>query len=669
MRRDWLTPMTATSTPAEQVFLSYARQNLEFARSLHDGLEATRVAVWWDQEEAPGQDWTEQILAWLTEADAVVVVVSRHSATSLSVKNEVLLAQDYRRRVIPVLLEQAHGGLWVLIRSLQWIDARDGRDPIPDLLRALGQADRWRDTSVNPSILPELEMEQQFLPPPASETQARMTLVLPGEMRDFTIREQSSLRQIIARFANVSPDQIQIVRIEAGSVHATLELPESIARWLMTLYEQNAPLITLLDVQDVRNFQLLEQHSEVRSRESTRRANQNQNNTSAGERLRSWLRRWSRMGSSPFIVAGALVAMLVIVALSVFIWRGADGGFVVTGDARIVGLVAEVQGTLTLQRQGWPQPLAIAAWTPLQDGDRLRVDNGSQATIVCADRSLASVQPGGAGSLCNVVDNTLVFAGGGISVVRSAGDITIPRVIAPRGTRSLTTTPALRWTSVDGAESYTVAVRQGKETIWSRTVTDTTSLVYPSDAPPLERGQAYRAIVTTSGGPEETTPGLGFTVLTEAEAQQIETEAQRVRALGLDSFTTELLLANFYAQNNLIAEAFAQLDQALTTARTNGNVNGESVTLRTQGDLYATIGLPNQAIDPYRRALADAQSLGDRLAEADTYRALGDAYSVLGGADNQEQARENLRQALRLYEEIGDAQQVEAIQLRLDELS
>jgi hypothetical protein len=101
------------------VFLSYSRRNLDYARTLHDRLEAARLTVWWDQEEPPGEDWTEQLLVWLESAHAVVVLVSRYSVTAPSVKNEVLLAQDYQRRVIPVLLEQARGGLWVLIRSLQ----------------------------------------------------------------------------------------------------------------------------------------------------------------------------------------------------------------------------------------------------------------------------------------------------------------------------------------------------------------------------------------------------------------------------------------------------------------------------------------------------------------------------------------------------------------------
>jgi hypothetical protein len=665
--------------PANQIFLSYARHNLEFARRLHDRVEATNIAVWWDQEELAGDDWTEQILVWIEDADAIVVIVSQHSVISPSVKNEILLAQDHRRRVIPVLLEQARGGLWVLIRSIQWIDARDGRDPIPDLLRALGHDAMQRGEAMN--VLPalELEMNQYVLPPPASATQARVTLVLPGEMRDFTVREQAGLRQLIARFANINPDQIQIVRIEAGSIHVTLELPESTARWLMELHEQDAPLITLLDVHDIRNFQVLGADNAGPVADAfigaptlvgaSPVAAPRQSTPGVGARLSDWLGHWSRMLSPRIARAGALAAILLVVALGVFVWRGAGAGFVVRSASTVVGVVADVRGTLTLQRRGWERPIAVAAWTPLQDGDRLRVGDGSQATIVCADRTLITLAPGGGGSLCNVADNTLLFAGGDVSVVRSAGDTAIPRVIAPRGTSTLSTTPTLRWIPVEGAESYTVELRQGQETVWSRTVTNTTTLIYPSDAPPLERDQAYRAVVTVDDGSEETTPGLGFIVLPEAEAQQIEADAQHVRELGLDPFTTEALLANFYAQNNLTAEAFAQLNQALTTAQANGDVRSKGVILRILGDLYATIGLPDQAIEPYQQALAAAQSQRDRLAEAHIYHALGEAYSVLGGADNQEQARENLRQALRLYEEIGDAQRVEAIRQRLDELA
>ncbi|MBC8162005.1 MAG: toll/interleukin-1 receptor domain-containing protein [Roseiflexaceae bacterium] len=634
-------PVPATTS----VFLSYSRQDRAFVHMLHDRLEQTQIVAWWDQEEQPGHDWTEQLLTWLEHADAVVVVVSRHSVTSFSVKNEVLLAQDYGRRIVPVLLEQARGGLWVLIRSLQWIDARDGRDPLPELLATLVHS-----TPVSPPHSPNLlepPMRDQPNPPSASTTQAQITIVLPGDMRDFTPPEQSSLQQILARFANIRPEQITIVRIEAGSVHVTLQMPESIARWLVTLHERRVPLMELLDIRDVRNLQVISDAATLtvappKTVQPPRRAPHED----------TWWQRIFGGYRGRLIGAGALLAVVLLVLLAL------PKPTTVVGSTPFVGVVASVQGALSVQRDGWRAPVLAAPGTALQNGDRLILDADAQAKIVCADARVVAVPHGNGGALCNSSTNTLVFGTSLFSIARSETDASVPQVIVPRATKLSSLTPTLRWTLVD-ATNYRIAVQQGATIVWQTTVTDTTTLVYPADVPPLERGTAYRVAVSANGGSTETTQGIGFTVLSASEAQQVTAEVERVRALGLDAPTTQFLLANLYATNDLNAEALELLDALAPGSQ-------QAAVFQLQGDLLARIGLPHLALEPYTRALAIAQAANDRLGQALAYRSLGASSAAVGGAEQQ--ARANYEQALRLYEEFGDAPMVADIQQRLADL-
>ena len=264
----------------EKVFLSYGRQDTAYVQDLHNRLEAEQVEVWWDQKQPSGCDWSEQLFTWVTSADAVVVIVSQHSTKSLWVKNEVYVALRYERRVIPVMLEHAAGGLLMLIASLQWIDVRDGHDPVPEILHVLrgdtggppcrGLYDTLifelpREPSSMPrsqpstrSTISSVAMGDQLPPPAATKTRAQITIVFPGDIRDFDEREQEGLIQLLARFANVSPKEIMVMQIEAGSVRVTLELPESTARWLVSLYRRNKPLIALLDILAIDNFRVVQ---------------------------------------------------------------------------------------------------------------------------------------------------------------------------------------------------------------------------------------------------------------------------------------------------------------------------------------------------------------------------------------------------------------------------
>jgi hypothetical protein len=86
------------------IFISYASQDRETARTLASFLEAQGHSVWWDRTIPPGRVFDEVIQEALAAARCVVVLWSSHSVRSNWVKVE---AEDAAARglLLPVLIE------------------------------------------------------------------------------------------------------------------------------------------------------------------------------------------------------------------------------------------------------------------------------------------------------------------------------------------------------------------------------------------------------------------------------------------------------------------------------------------------------------------------------------------------------------------------------------
>jgi len=70
---------------------------------------------------------------------------------------------------------------------------------------------------------------------------ARVTLLLEGNVQQFTPEEQAGFVFVLARVVNVRPDQIRIVQIAAGSIKLTLDMPAEAAQRLIALYAAADP--------------------------------------------------------------------------------------------------------------------------------------------------------------------------------------------------------------------------------------------------------------------------------------------------------------------------------------------------------------------------------------------------------------------------------------------
>lgn len=93
-------------TLVHDVFLSYAREDLEWAARIAAALETADVSVFWDRKIPPGQSFEDYLQRQLEQCSAVVVLWSPHSVTSKWVRLEASHGWDHDN-LIPVVIRQA----------------------------------------------------------------------------------------------------------------------------------------------------------------------------------------------------------------------------------------------------------------------------------------------------------------------------------------------------------------------------------------------------------------------------------------------------------------------------------------------------------------------------------------------------------------------------------
>ena len=119
-------------------FISYSRQDLDFAARLAGDLRKANARTWRDSENIPaGANWDRAIEKAINECTHLLLVATRQSVVSDNVMDEVSLALNKGKMVAPLMLETCD--LPLRIHRAQWIDFRQGyEDGLAALLKHLG---------------------------------------------------------------------------------------------------------------------------------------------------------------------------------------------------------------------------------------------------------------------------------------------------------------------------------------------------------------------------------------------------------------------------------------------------------------------------------------------------------------------------------------------------
>jgi len=110
-----------------EIFISYSRRDKDFVVRLHDAFLSAGRKVWVDWEGIPpSAEWMREIHSAIESADALLFVVSSHSAASQVCAQEALHAIGNNKRLIPVVVEDVDPALlprpvadrnWIFFRA------------------------------------------------------------------------------------------------------------------------------------------------------------------------------------------------------------------------------------------------------------------------------------------------------------------------------------------------------------------------------------------------------------------------------------------------------------------------------------------------------------------------------------------------------------------------
>ena len=118
-------PVRTAAEMPHDVFLSYASSDRAAAEAVCAALEARSIMVWMAPRNVPaGADWGEAILTAIGRAHAMVLVLSRNTAGSVHVRNEVVTAVSQSLAVVPVRIEdcQPGGALRLHLAGAHWLN-------------------------------------------------------------------------------------------------------------------------------------------------------------------------------------------------------------------------------------------------------------------------------------------------------------------------------------------------------------------------------------------------------------------------------------------------------------------------------------------------------------------------------------------------------------------
>jgi parallel beta-helix repeat protein len=124
-------------------FISYARNDREYALRLATDLKKSGASVWIDPDIRPGYRWDAEIDKALRACEEVILILTPQSVDSENVMDEVSFALDEKKAILPLLFQDCE--IPYRVRRWQWIDFRNAYETgLNQLLSRLGDQNQIR---------------------------------------------------------------------------------------------------------------------------------------------------------------------------------------------------------------------------------------------------------------------------------------------------------------------------------------------------------------------------------------------------------------------------------------------------------------------------------------------------------------------------------------------
>jgi WD40 repeat protein len=131
------------------VFISYSRKDIAFARLLHQVLKDNQLETWIDwQDIPPSADWLAEVYEAIEQADAFIFIISETSIHSEICGMEIFHAAEHNKRMIPIVIGDIDAGLVPKeLAVLNWIFFDEAEDvfskAVNDLITAITVDQAW----------------------------------------------------------------------------------------------------------------------------------------------------------------------------------------------------------------------------------------------------------------------------------------------------------------------------------------------------------------------------------------------------------------------------------------------------------------------------------------------------------------------------------------------
>lgn len=119
------------------VFIRYAKADKAFADELLQTLREAGVEIWRGaQAIKAGEDWGDALRRAISEADAMVFISSKNSATSNLIRSEIDIALEHHVPVLPIVIDFAgFKNMPKTLYGINWLDFR--KDPNATLVELI----------------------------------------------------------------------------------------------------------------------------------------------------------------------------------------------------------------------------------------------------------------------------------------------------------------------------------------------------------------------------------------------------------------------------------------------------------------------------------------------------------------------------------------------------
>jgi hypothetical protein len=129
----------------DSIFVSYARANALIVAPVCEEVKKSGRKVWMDKDGVrAGEGWAGEIVRAIKGAQDVMVMCSTAAFESDHVKREIYLADRYKKRLLPVFIEEAQPpeDFEYFFAGVQWLKLHETPEAERPalLLRALGSA-------------------------------------------------------------------------------------------------------------------------------------------------------------------------------------------------------------------------------------------------------------------------------------------------------------------------------------------------------------------------------------------------------------------------------------------------------------------------------------------------------------------------------------------------